>query len=69
MSMKTDKTYSYHIKHHFIYKNIIKIVNCNKIPLIPDKPQHSSSNRLEMTWDGRTIGLIGATELNAFLEN
>ena len=63
MSMKTYKTYSYHIKHHSVCKNILKI------PLIQDQSQHSSSNRLEMTWDRRTTVLIGATEMNVFLEN
>ena len=62
MSIKTDKTYVCHIKHHSVCKNILKIV-------IQDQSQHSSPNRLEMTWDRRTIVLIGATELNAFLEN
>ena len=69
MSIKTDKTYSCHIKHHSICKNILKTVIHSKIPLIQDQFQHSSSNRLEMTWDRRTMVLIGATELNAFLQN
>ena len=69
MSIKTDKTYSCHIKNHSICRNILKFVIYSKIPLIQVQSQHSSSNRLEMTWDRRTIVLIGATELYAFLEN
>ena len=69
MSIKTDKTYLCHIKNHSICRNILKFVIYSKIPLIQVQSQHSSSNRLEMTWDRRTIVSIGATELYAFLEN